>query len=137
MIDNSVMYGLRNPAMTQDIGASMMNNMFPVPPCNPMIGMPFMGVQNLGTINNDSFQSLSNAQPKTKKGTSLLKKIAITALVVTGTVFGFKFLGKLAAKKAAGRASGLLNSGLLKNVLGSIKNGVTNLSGKIKKFFKK
>ena len=94
MIDNGIMYGLRNPAFTDDIGTSMMQQMYPVPPGNPMLGThPMMLPQGQlrGQLNNDTFDS----SQKDAKDKSLLKKIALGFAAVVGGIAAFKYGGKL------------------------------------------
>ena len=98
MIDNSVMYGLRNPFFSDDVCKSMINQMCPMPPEASMnslpgsVPMPPPG-QLLGQLNKDSLQLSGTGKPKKEKG--ILSKIALGAAGIIGAVAAYKYGGKI------------------------------------------
>ncbi len=98
MIDNSVMYGLRNPFFSDDIGMTMVNQMFPMPPgigLNTLPGsvpMPASGMLS-NQLGADTLQLSNTGKPKKDKG--IWSKIALGAAAVVGVVAGYKYGGKI------------------------------------------
>lgn len=92
MYDNSIMYGLRNPAFTEDLGMSMVNQMFPIPP-GPMGVYPMMMPpgQLRGQLNVDTF----NSSQRETKDNKIFKRIALGFAALIGTIAGFKYGGKI------------------------------------------
>ncbi len=117
-MDNSILYGLRNPAMTDDIGMSMIERQFPTT-MNSMTYVPADG--SLPQINNGQPQS-DIYQNKRKKEYSLIKKILLgigaVALGIIGIKTGPKIYNKIASK--------------VPNLISKCKTGIINLFNKIK-----
>lgn len=88
-MDNSILYGLRNPAMTDDIGMTMIERQFPttISPINPMPSDG--GMINPGQPLADTYQS------KRQKEYSIIKKVLVGLVVLALGIFGLKKGSKL------------------------------------------
>lgn len=83
-MDNSVLYGLRNPAMTDDIGMTMIERQFPTT-ISSMNYIPADGTRiNPGQPWSDTYQS------KRQKEYSVIKKVLIGLGVLALGIFGYK-----------------------------------------------
>lgn len=121
-MDYSVLYGLRNPAFTDDYAMSMFEKQFPTN-INPSNGFldPLTSKINPGQPGSDVFQS------KQQKEYSLIKK----ALVVLGLA-GVALLGiKIVPKYIKSAASKVMNS--VKSGFSKISDSFKNIFHKIKK----
>lgn len=122
MLDNSVYYGLQNPAFTKDIGYGMIDAMYPcTADIDPVSGtVETLPVDAAAGINNgqpasDVFQSGNKNNP-TKKHT--LRNILLLSGAAIAALAGFKFRKPIMA--AAGK------------VVTPIKNFFNNLVHKSK-----
>ncbi len=121
-MDNSILYGLRNPAMTDDIGMSMIERQFPttISSTNYIPADGTVPKFNNGQLNADTYQS------KKEKEYGIIKKVLIGLGVAALGIFGFK------------KGAKYVKQGLsyIKNNAGSwwntCKNSVINIFSKIK-----
>lgn len=93
-MDNSILYGLRNPAMTDDIGMTMIERQFPTP-IGPTSYVPADG--NVPQINNGQPNS-DIYQTKKEKEYSTIKKILLALGAIGLGIFGFKKGAKWVSK---------------------------------------
>ena len=160
-MENSIIYGFRNPAMSEDIGMSMIERQFPT------------NITPLGyTPNNVTNKSAYYEQPyadtyeqngvipqnKGGKGTSVIKKVLAGLCVIALGLFAYKkgakgikefydtHVGTLFTKGAGSKPAKTATSGIfdkckkgyeyIKNHVSNIfiksKNGILNLFNKIK-----
>ena len=121
-MDNSVIYGLRNPAMTDDIGMTMIERQFPTTIDSMSYGFADGTAPkiNNGQPNADTYQS------KRQKEYNTIKQVLIGLGVVALGIFGFK---KGAKYIRQGYNYVKNNSGTLFN---NCKDFITNIFSKIK-----
>ena len=121
-MDNSILYGLRNPAMTDDIGMTMIERQFPT---------------NINTMSygfaDGTAPQINNGQPQTdtyqtkqQKEYSTIKKILVGLGVAALGIFGFK-KGTKYVKQAFNYIAPKTQSLFTK-----CKNGISNIFNKIK-----
>ncbi|MBO6256510.1 hypothetical protein J6N69_00540 [bacterium] len=117
-MDNSILYGLRNPAMTDDIGMSMIERQFPTN-ITPLGYTPSDVTNKSAYFNqpyNDTFeQNGSKALSKRDREKSLIKKILVGLGVAALAFFGLR-------KGVKGIKSGFE---YVKNIFKSGKKSVT------------
>lgn len=93
-MDNSILYGLRNPAMTDDIGMSMIERQYPTTIDNMSYGFADGTAPKI----NNGQPSKDTYQTKREKEYSAIKKILIglgvVALGALGLKFGYKYIKK-------------------------------------------
>ena len=120
-MDNSILYGLRNPAMTDDIGMTMIERQYPtvLSPINHLTvdGKPII---NSGQPESDLYQT------KRQKEYSVIKKVLAVFGVIALGVFGYKkgVKGLTQAYNYVTSKSSSFFTGL--------KNGIKNVYAKIK-----
>ena len=121
-MDNSISYGLRNPAMTDDIGMTMIERQFPT-----TISPYSYGFTDGTTpqINNGQPQT-DTYQTKRQKEYGTIKKILIGLGIAAAAVFGFK-KGAKYIKQGYNYVKN--NSG---SWLSKCKNSISNIYSKIK-----
>lgn len=92
MIDNSAMYNLTNPALTEDICESYFGKMMPMPPASFGGGSYIPGVT--GTMNGTRIQGSlkKDTYEKTRheKDMSVIKKLLIGAAAIGAGILCFK-----------------------------------------------
>ena len=121
-MDNSILYGLRNPAMTDDIGMSMIERQFPT----TMTSMSYVPADSpLPQINNGQPKA-DTYQAKREKEYSTIKKILVGLGVAALGIFGLK-KGSKYVKQAYDYIAPHV-----KNIFTKGQNFVSNLYNKIK-----
>ena len=121
-MDNSIIYGLRNPAMTEDIGMSMIERQYPT-------NITPLGYTPANITNKSAYFEQPYAdtfQTKQQKEHSAFKKILVGLGLVALGIFGYK-KGSKYIKKAYNYVAPHI-----KNVFTKGKNIVVNLINKIK-----
>ena len=122
-MDQSIQYNLRNPAFTEDIGYSCINQMYPTICDVPPTMVPAMpGAQiNPGQPNKDTFKPT-----KAEKERNFISKALLLGLVTLGGFLIYKKSGNLARK--------IIN--ISQNAGTKIVNSGKNLGNKIKNIFR-
>lgn len=92
MIDNSAMYNLTNPALTEDICESYFGQMMPMPSASfgggtyiPGVTGTMNGTKIQGNIKRDTYE-----KPKQEKDMSIMKKFLIGAAAIGAGLLCFK-----------------------------------------------
>ena len=124
-MDQSALYNLRNPAFVEDIGHSMINQMYPTTAVGTpgMINPTMPGRKiNPGQPQKDSFES-----DKVKKERNFISKVLL---------FGVIALAGLTIYKKSGVIAGKITD-LVRKAGTKIVSAGKSLGSKIKKIFKK
>ncbi len=124
-MDQSIQYNLRNPAMVEDIGYSMINQMYPTMSTDiPYAGAPALsGTQiNPGQPSKDTFKP-----SKAQRESNFISKVLLLGAVALGGLFIYKKSGKIAGKIVD----------LAKKLGSKVVNTGKNIGSKIKAKFKK
>ena len=124
-MDQSIQYNLRNPAMVEDIGYSMINQMYPTMSTDiPYAGTPALsGTQiNAGQPSKDTFKP-----SKAQRESNFISKVLLLGAVALGGLFIYKKSGKIAGKIVD----------LAKKMGSKAVNTGKNIGSKIKAKFKK
>lgn len=125
-MDQSIQYNLRNPAMVEDIGYSMINQMYPTMSTD----MPYAGgVPTLpGTQINPGQPTRDTFKPsKAQRESNFISKVLLLGAVALGGLFIYKKSGKIAGKIVD----------LAKKLGSKVVNTGKNIGSKIKAKFKK
>ena len=121
-MDNSILYGLRNPSMTEDIGMSLIERQYQTQ-ITPL-GYTPANVTNKSAYFNQPYAD--TFQTKREKEHSTLKKILIGLGLVAVGVFAYK-KGLQGIKKAYNYIEQNAS-----DIFSKSKNAITNLYTKIK-----
>lgn len=121
-MDNSILYGLRNPAMTDDIGMSMIERQFPtnITPSSYGFADGTAPQINNGQPKTDTYQTKREKEYSTIK--KVLAVLGVIALGVLGITIGSKY-AKKAYKNIAPQ---------IENTYKKCQKGISDLFNKIK-----
>lgn len=135
-MDDSIKFNLRNPALTDDIGYSMINRMYPGT-VNPITGT----IDNsLGDVNFNNGQPAEDMFKQSQKDADKQKfsKLLVGAVAVIAALFVFKKSSKLSnfasglLKKTGINTAGTKILTKVKNIFSKGENGAKNFGEKAK-----
>ena len=149
-MDNSILYGLKNPAMTDDIGMTMIERQYPT-------NITPLGYTTANVTNKSAYYEQPHAdtfQTRREKEYSTIKKVLVGLAITALGIFGIR-KGSKGIKNAYDYVKNLFKGGkpapvasapstlsvkkvftkcknLIVNMFNKGKNGITNLFNKIK-----
>ena len=100
-MDQSILYNLRNPGFVEDVGYSMINQMFPTMSNDTIVAQPQM-LPNNTTMNPGQPQKDSYESPKVKKERNFIKAVLLLGAIALGGTYLYRKGSSVGTKLISG-----------------------------------